>query len=101
MVTQTLTCAHCASVNMIRHGHARNGKCRFRCHDCNRTCTQNPATRRTDPKRKAQILAAYHERSSLRGLARVFKVSRNTVTGWLKKSPVAPAPGADPGPGSG
>ncbi|GAC1403034.1 MAG: hypothetical protein NVSMB56_18010 [Pyrinomonadaceae bacterium] len=31
------------------------------------------------------ILAAYQERSSLRGLTRTFGVSRNTVSGWLKE----------------
>ena len=35
---------------------------------------------------KAVILAAYHERLSLRGLTRIFGVSRNTVSAWLKKS---------------
>lgn len=34
---------------------------------------------------REQILRAYHERSSLRGLSRTFGVSRNTVTAWLKK----------------
>ena len=41
-----------------------------------------------DPARKEEILIrAYHERtSSLRGISRIFGVSRNTVTHWLKKS---------------
>lgn len=38
-------------------------------------------------EKKAEILRAYEERSSLRGLARTFGVSRNTVTAWLKKKP--------------
>ena len=42
--------------------------------------------RRTDPRRKAMILAACHERMSTRGLARTFGVSRGTVTAWLKKA---------------
>ena len=41
--------------------------------------------------RKEEILRAYEERSSLRGLARTFGVSRNTVTKWLKKSEDASA----------
>jgi len=32
------------------------------------------------------ILAAYHERTSIRGLRRIFGVSRNTVAAWLKKA---------------
>ena len=34
-------------------------------------------------ERKAEILRAYHERSSLRGLERTFGVARQTVSAWL------------------
>ncbi|MBA3351644.1 MAG: helix-turn-helix domain-containing protein [Blastocatellia bacterium] len=44
---------------------------------------QNPAY---DPARKEEILRAYHERTSLRGISRIFGVSRNTVAQWLKKA---------------
>ena len=37
-------------------------------------------------ERREEILRAYEERSSLRGLSRTFGVSRNTVTSWIKKS---------------
>lgn len=41
---------------------------------------------------KAEILAAYHERGSMRAMTRIFGVSRNTVLAWLKKSrAIAPA----------
>jgi len=46
-------------------------------------------------RNKAEILAAYHERMSLRGIARVFSVSRNTISAWLKKSPDASSLGSD------
>jgi transposase-like protein len=36
-------------------------------------------------EQKEQILAAYKERSSMRGIQRTFGVSRNTLTSWLKK----------------
>ncbi|MBK7543021.1 MAG: hypothetical protein IPP10_15280 [Candidatus Competibacteraceae bacterium] len=32
-------------------------------------------------------MRAYQERASLRGLTRIFGVSRNTVAKWLKKKP--------------
>ena len=35
--------------------------------------------------RREEILHAYQERSSLRGLTRTFGVSRTTVTAWIKK----------------
>lgn len=37
-------------------------------------------------ERKAEILAAYHERGSMRAMTRIFGVNRNTVLAWLKKS---------------
>jgi transposase-like protein len=36
-------------------------------------------------EQREQILRAYHERRSLRGLSRTIGVSRNTVTSRLKK----------------
>jgi hypothetical protein len=36
-------------------------------------------------ERKEEILRAYQERSSLRGLRRTFGVSPTTVMSWLKK----------------
>ncbi len=39
-----------------------------------------------DEARKAEILRAYDERASLRGVSRIFGVSRHTITSWLKKS---------------
>ena len=35
---------------------------------------------------KEEILRAYQERSSLRGLERTFGVSRQTVSKWLKQN---------------
>ena len=37
------------------------------------------------PERKAEILRAYHERSSLRGIERTFGVARQTVAKWLRE----------------
>ena len=86
MVTHTLECRHCGSTQLIRHGHAPNGKQRYLCQACGRTSRQNPGSAAYDETTKAQILAAYQERASLRGLSRIFGVSRTTVIGWLKKS---------------
>jgi len=47
---------------------------------------ENPQRGAYDEVRKAEILRAYHERTSLRGLQRIFGVSRQTVAAWLKKS---------------
>ena len=95
-------CPACVSTNTRLFGH-QSGKQRYRCRDCHKTWRDDPAPRETDPRRKAQILAAYHERMSLRGLARTFGVSRSTVSKWLKKSDPSATIAADPGcrPGGG
>jgi transposase-like protein len=45
----------------------------------------NPQPQGYPPEEREQILRAYEERSSLRGLTRTFGVARNTVSGWLKE----------------
>ena len=96
MLTQTLRCTHCGSEYLHSNGHAKNGKLRYQCQDCKKYGRQNPGSNAYDEATKALILAAYHERPSIRGLRRVFGVSRNTVATWLKKSPPVAAVGADP-----
>jgi transposase-like protein len=63
-----------------------NGKQRYCCKGCSRSFRKNPGTNAYSEERKEEILRAYHERTSLRGLTRIFGVSRQTVTSWLKKS---------------
>jgi transposase-like protein len=85
MITQQLSCRHCASANITRHGLTNNGKQRYFCHDCGRYSRDNPQPNGYTESERETILRAYDERSSLRGLTRTFGVSRNTVTSWLKK----------------
>ena len=86
MIDVTLTCYHCNSDNLVRNGLTRNGKQRYKCYDCKRTSRDLPQPNSYSVDEQERILRAYEERSSLRGLERVFGVSRKTVTGWLKKS---------------
>ena len=81
-----MVCIHCGSEGVIKRGLTRNGKQRFGCKACGRTFRENPQSNAYEAARKEEILRAYHERSSLRGLTRIFGVSRQTVTNWLKKS---------------
>ena len=85
MITITLKCLHCASENIVRDGFTPKRKQRYRCHDCQRVSRENPQVRGYTEDEKERILQAYEERSSLRGLERVFGVSRKTVSVWLKK----------------
>ena len=85
MVTITVLCQHCQSQNIIRYGLAPNGKQRYLCRDCGRRSRDNPSSNAYSDEEREQILRAYDERSSLRGLTRTFGVARNTVTSWIKK----------------
>jgi transposase-like protein len=100
--TQTPNCRHCNSSNTIRHGYTTKGSATLPLPSlralCGRCFVQDPGTAAYDPARKEEeILCAYHERTSLRGLSRIFGVSPNTVTRWLKKSPEPATVGANTG----
>lgn len=97
MVTQTLSCVHCGSLNLIRHGKAPNGKQKYRCHDCGQCSRDNPSSHAYDSQFQARVLAAYHERCSQRGVCRIFGISRQTLITWLKKSREVAAAGNDAG----
>jgi len=85
MVTITLRCPHCGSQALVRDGHAPNGKQKYRCHACGRRSREAPTPNAYPEARREEILHAYQERSSLRGLTRTFGVSRATVSSWIKK----------------
>ena len=87
MVTKVITCYHCGSEKLVKNGHDPHGKQRYLCRACGRASLDDPSPVGYSEAKKAEILRAYEERSSLRGLARTFGVSRNTVTAWLKKKP--------------
>jgi transposase-like protein len=96
MITQILSCPRCSSLEVIRHGKDPNGVQRYRCRACTYTFRVDPKPNGYTEEEKDTILAAYEERASLRGLTRIFGVSRNTVSAWLKERAEALSPpGAD------
>ncbi len=86
MVTISVHCPHCGSDQVKRNGHASNGKQRYYCQSCHKQSRENPRPHAYSEERREEILRAYEERRSLRGLQRTFGVSRNTVSEWIKKS---------------
>ncbi len=69
----------------MRNGLAPDGRQRYLCRECGQRSREQPRTNAYTEEEREQILRAYSERSSLRGLSRTFGVSRNTVTAWIKK----------------
>jgi len=86
MISDDIYCYHCGSENIVKNGVAPNGKQKYRCKDCGKQSREQPSANGYPEQRKEEILRAYEERSSLRGLSRTFGVARNTVSRWLKKN---------------
>ena len=53
-----------------------------RCHDCGASKVLTPKAHYS-AERRAEVLRACQERTSLRGLSRTFGISRKTITAWL------------------
>jgi len=86
MITQIIVnrCTKCQSESIVKNGKTKAGRQKYHCKACNAYGTLNPSVRYT-PERKAEILRAYHERSSMRGIERTFGVARQTLAKWLKE----------------
>lgn len=78
-------CRHCGQATLIKNGFSPNGKQKYRCQTCQRQSRDAPQERGYSAERRDEILRAYEERSSLRGVERTFGVSRATIISWLKK----------------
>ena len=83
----TIHCKFCGSDDVIRSGRTDSGNQRYKCRACSRTFSIVAKTPRLqDPAFVSAVLAAYQERASMRGVARIFSISRNTLAELLKKS---------------
>ena len=86
----THSCRRCGSKNIVRNGRNKYGNAQFHCHNCKFYGVLKPRVRYTQA-RKEEILSAYRERPSMRGISRIFGVSRPALATWIKKSPIAAA----------
>ena len=75
-----LACPHCGNKKqVIKFGTNRSGTARCRCLSCKKTFTPAPKSRALSPEKQATIERALAERLSQQGIARTFKVGRDTV----------------------
>lgn len=88
MIQETVThrCRNCGSEDIVKNGKNRYGSQQFKCKDCGKQAVLNPSVGYSEAK-KEEILSAYKERPSMRGIERIYGVSRLTLAKWLKKSP--------------
>ena len=76
-------CARCGSERIRKNGHASNGAQRAKCLDCERTFILQPVGPRYEQPFKDQVLSAYQDRMSTRGIKRTFGVCYKTLMRWL------------------
>ena len=82
-----IACPHCADTKqVIKFGKTAAGSPRCRCKACGKTFTLIPKSRELTPQKERQILNALAERISQRGIARTFKVGRQSVRNVRKKT---------------
>jgi insertion element IS1 protein InsB len=79
----THTCPKCGSENMVRNGHDYKGDQKYHCKSCDSYGTLQ-AQRGYSKRTRAQVKRGVLERLSLRGVERLFGVSRRTVARWIE-----------------
>lgn len=91
ILTEVVCCRACSSADVIRFGTTECGHQRYRCRACKKTFCRDPGTRAYSEPFKEQVLRAYQERSSMRGVCRIFNISRNTLIKWLREKKSDPS----------
>ena len=76
-------CQRCGSEKIRKNGHADNGAQRAKCLECGGTFILQPQGARYDQKCKDQVVSAYQDRRSIRGITRTFGVCYKTVLRWV------------------
>lgn len=84
MIQKTITysCHSCGSINIVKNGTNKCGNQQYHCKACGVYRVLEPQEKNV-PAIKKQVLHAYRERCSLRGIERLFGVCRQTVMSWL------------------
>lgn len=77
-------CRRCSSRNLKKNGKNRYGNQQYFCKACQKSGVLNPKNSYSEAE-KEHILAAYRERPSMRGISRLYGISRNTLASWLQK----------------
>ena len=87
MITTTIQhqCRKCGSMHIVKNGHNRSGSQQYRRKDCGAIGVFTPK-HADSPERQEESLRASLERPSMRGISRIFGVSRKALAAWIKKN---------------
>jgi len=77
-------CEKCGSEKIVKNGSNGVGNPKYKCKACGFGGVFE--SRRPSQETKELLLKAAEERSSSRGLGRIFGVSHQTALNWIKKS---------------
>ncbi len=83
-VTRTYKCRVCGSENIVKNGKNKAGQAQYHCKNCGAYRVLEPKLDQPGASRR-QVLQAYRERASLRGVERIFGVARDTVLKWIEE----------------
>jgi len=90
MIQTTHTCRKCGSSDIVKNGHSASGSQQYHCKNCGAYLVLDPDSNEYSEEEKERILQAYRERGSKSAISRIFGVSRNTLSRWLKKRDAKP-----------
>ena len=85
MIQETMThvCRVWRSSHIVKNGTNRCGNAQDHCKDCGTYRVLIPKQAYSETEQQT-VLRACLERCSLRGVARIFAMARQTIAGWLK-----------------
>ena len=108
MIQTTHTCRKCGSADIVKNGHSKNGHSasgsqQYHCKSCGAYLVLDPKQKgySEEEKVRGRKRANYpglprtrleNERGSKSAISRIFGVSRNTLSRWLKKRDPKPTP---------
>ena len=75
-------CPKCGSIDIIRNGHDYKGSQKYHCKACDAFGTLDTKRAAAETQREPAI-DAYCERASMRGVERIFSISRYYLARWL------------------
>jgi len=84
-IVKTYQCRVCGSENILKNGKTPYGQQKYYCKDCKAHKILEPKQKYTEEKRE-EIIRAYQERGSMRGIQRIYGTCRDTLSDWLKKN---------------
>lgn len=84
-IVKTYKCRACASENIVKNGKTKQGQQKYYCKDCKSHKLLELKPKYTEAK-KEEIIRAYQERGSMRGIQRIYGTCRDTLSTWLKKN---------------